>query len=63
MKDGWMQANVAQQLYQMGYQGIINTIKAAEGAEIPKRIDTGTFLVLPENVDQFIEENKLSVFM
>jgi ribose transport system substrate-binding protein len=63
MKDGWMQANVAQQLYQMGYQGIINTIKAAEGEEIPKRIDTGTFLVLPENVDKFIEDNKLSVFM
>jgi ribose transport system substrate-binding protein len=47
----------------MGYQGIKNTIKAARGEEIPKRIDTGTFLVLPENVDKFIEDNKLSVFM
>jgi ribose transport system substrate-binding protein len=63
MKDGWVQADVAQQLYQMGYQGIKSTIKAARGEDIPKRIDTGTFLVLPENVDKFIEDNKLSVFM
>lgn len=63
MKNGWIQADVAQQLYQMGYQGIKNTIKAARGEKLPKRIDTGTFMVLPENVDKFIEDNKLSVFM
>lgn len=63
MRDGWVQANVAQQLYKMGYQGIEIAIAAANGEEVDSRIDTGAFLVLPDNVEQFITDNRLGAFM
>jgi ribose transport system substrate-binding protein len=63
MRQGWVQADVAQQLYQMGFQGIQAVIKAVKGEKIPERIDTGTFLVLPGNVEKFIVDNKLGAFM
>jgi len=44
MDAGWVHANTAQMLYQMGYQGI----KAARGEDVAGRIDTGFFLVTPE---------------
>lgn len=63
MEDGWVQADVAQQLYKMGYQGIKTAIAAARGQTVEKRIDTGTAMVTPDNVKAFIEENKLGIFM
>ncbi len=63
MKQGWVQADVAQQLYQEGYQGIKTLIKAVKKEKVPSRVDTGTFLVLPSNVDKFVSDNKLGVFM
>jgi ribose transport system substrate-binding protein len=63
MRDGWVQANTAQQLYKMGYDGIKIAIAAAKGEDVEERVDTGAFLVLPENVEKFIEDNKLGVFM
>lgn len=63
MRDGWLQADVAQQLYKMGYLGIKTAIAAARGEEVEPWIDTGTTMVTPDNVEQFIEENKLGVFM
>jgi ribose transport system substrate-binding protein len=63
MRDGWVQANVAQQLYKMGYQGIEAAIAAANGEEVEARIDTGAFLVVPDNVEAFIEDNRLGAFM
>lgn len=47
MDAGWVQANTAQMLYQMGYQGIQAAVAAARGEDVSGRIDTGFFLVTP----------------
>lgn len=47
MDQGWVQADTAQMLYQMGYQGIKAAAAAARGEPVPPRIDTGFFLVTP----------------
>lgn len=48
MDEGWVHANTAQMLYQMGYQGIKAAAAAARGEGVSARIDTGFFLVTPE---------------
>ena len=48
MDAGWVHANTAQMLYQMGYQGIKAAAAAARGEDVVGRIDIGFFLVTPE---------------
>jgi ribose transport system substrate-binding protein len=48
MDEGWVHADTAQMLYQMGYQGIKAAAAAARGEDVSPRIDTGFFLVTPE---------------
>lgn len=47
MDEGWVHADTAQMLYQMGYQGIKAAAAAARGEDVSPRIDTGFFLVTP----------------
>ena len=47
MDEGWVHADTAQMLYQMGYQGIHAAVAAARGEAVSPRIDTGFFLVTP----------------
>ena len=47
MDEGWVHADTAQMLYQMGYQGIKAAAAAARGENVSGRIDTGFFLVTP----------------
>ena len=47
MDEGWLHADTAQMLYQMGYQGIKAAAAAARGETVSSRIDTGFFLVTP----------------
>ena len=47
MDAGWVHADTAQMLYQMGYQGIKAAAAAARGEAVSARIDTGFFLVTP----------------
>jgi ABC-type sugar transport system substrate-binding protein len=47
MDEGWVHADTAQMLYQMGYQGIKAAVAAARGEAVSARIDTGFFLVTP----------------
>jgi ABC-type sugar transport system substrate-binding protein len=61
MKQGKVQGDVAQFLYMIGYKGIEAAVKAAKGEPVEKRIDTGTMIVTPENVDAFIEDNHLTI--
>ena len=63
MKTGKVEGDVAQFLYQIGYVGIETAIKAARGETVDKRIDTGTMIVTPDNVDSFITDNGLEEFM
>jgi ribose transport system substrate-binding protein len=63
MKEGWQQANSAQMLAKIGKVGVESAIAAAQGKKIEKRIDTGSFLVLPTNVDQFAKDSGVAQFM
>ena len=47
MDEGWVHADTAQMVYQMGYQGIKAAAAAARGETVSSRIDTGFFLVTP----------------
>jgi ribose transport system substrate-binding protein len=63
MKQGWQQANAAQMLAKIGATGVETAIKAAKGEKVDKRIDTGSFLVLPSNVDSFAKDSGVAQFM
>lgn len=63
MKDGWQQANAAQMLAKIGQVGVETAIAAAKGQKVAARIDTGSFLVLPSNVDQFAKDSGVAQFM
>jgi ABC-type sugar transport system substrate-binding protein len=63
LRDGWIQADVAQMLYREGYEGVKTAIAAARGEPVPARIDTGHQVVTSENLDRFIAGNKLSDYM
>lgn len=63
MKQGWQQANAAQMLAKIGQVGVETAIAAAMGQKVSKRIDTGSFLVLPSNVDQFAKDSGVGQFM
>ena len=51
---GKMSATVAQFSYNMGYMGVENALKLANGESIPDNIDTGTVLVTKENAADFM---------
>ncbi len=63
MKQGWQQANAAQMLAKIGQVGVETAIAAAEGKKVDVRIDTGSFLVLPSNVDSFAKNSGVVQFM
>ncbi len=63
MKDGWQQANAAQMLAKIGQVGVETAIAAAKGSKVEARIDTGSFLVLPDNVDKFAADSGVGQFM
>ena len=51
---GEMSATIAQFSYNMGYMGVENALKLANGESIPDNIDTGTVLVTKENAGDFM---------
>jgi ABC-type sugar transport system substrate-binding protein len=63
LREGWIQADVAQMLYREGYDGVKAAVAAAKGEAVPQRIDTGHALVTGDNLDQFVTQNKLGQFM
>ena len=63
LRDGWIQADVAQMLYREGYDGVKTAVAAARGEPVPQRIDTGHALVTSDTLDQFVTQNKLGQFM
>ena len=63
MKQGWQQANAAQMLAKIGQVGVETAIAAAQGKTVEARIDTGSFLVLPANVDKFAKDSGVGQFM
>ena len=53
VKNGSMNATVAQMWYNMGYESIKLAEKVRNGEEIPAITDSGTAIVLPGDVDNW----------
>jgi ABC-type sugar transport system substrate-binding protein len=63
LRDGWIQADIAQMLYREGYDGVKAAISAGKGEAIPRRIATGHVLVTPPTLERFIADSRLARFM
>lgn len=61
LKEGTFAADVTQYPYKMGYEAVKAAVMAANGEKIEPRIDTGTLLVDPSNVDQYIQDNGIKL--
>lgn len=55
---GELTASVAQSPYNIGYKGVEAAVKAVKGEPVEKRIDTGTYLITKDNVQE--EQQKLN---
>lgn len=53
--DGSLAASVAQNPYEMGYQGVVNALKAINGEEVEDRIDSGAEIISKENAEERLE--------
>lgn len=56
IKHGTMDATVAQMWYKMGYESVKLAEKVRNGEEIPANTDSGTTIVMPEDVDAWAAE-------
>jgi ribose transport system substrate-binding protein len=51
LKAGTIDALIVQDPYKMGYTGVKFAIDALNGKQIPKRVDTGVYIITRENLD------------
>jgi ribose transport system substrate-binding protein len=51
LRDGFVQALIVQDPFKMGYLGVSYAVDAVHGKSIPKRVDTGVYVVTRENLD------------
>jgi ribose transport system substrate-binding protein len=56
IKDGKIDALIAQSPYNMGYLGVDAAVKYLKGEKVSNRIDTGTELVTIENCDKYMKK-------
>jgi ribose transport system substrate-binding protein len=52
---GTLAGSVAQNPYEMGYQGVANALKAISGEEVEARIDSGAEIISKENAEERLE--------
>lgn len=50
MEDGIIDAAALQNPYTMGYEGVVSILKLIHGEEVEKQVDTGVFILTPENM-------------
>jgi len=51
LKAGVIDALVVQDPYKMGYLGVIYAVDALNGKQLPKRVDTGVYIITRENLN------------
>lgn len=56
--DGGLAATIAQMPYDMGYQGVVNAVKAIKGEKVNKRIDSGVDVINKDNAAEKIKKLK-----
>lgn len=52
---GSLAGSVAQNPYEMGYQSVVNALKAINGEEVDQRIDSGAEIISSENAEEKLE--------
>lgn len=52
LKSGALDALIVQDPFKMGYEGVKAAVAVLNGKEIPKRLDTGVYVVTRENLNQ-----------
>ncbi len=52
LKSGALDALIVQDPFKMGYEGVKAAVAVLNGEEIPKRLDTGVYVVTRENLNQ-----------
>ncbi len=57
MKKNEINALILQNPFKMGYEGVKAVVRHIKGEKVEKRIDTGVYLITPENMDE--PDNKL----
>lgn len=53
--DGGLTGTIAQSPYNMGYEGVLNALKAINGEAIPERIDSGIEIVTADSAQEFLK--------
>ena len=61
IKDGTMAATVAQMWYDMGYGAVMLANDLRNGEEIPATTDSGATIIMPEDVDAWVEEMNIDL--
>ena len=56
MKEGTMAATVAQMWYRMGHEAVMLASQLKEGKELPATNDSGATIIMPEDIDAWVEE-------
>ena len=62
MKRGRVDADAAQFAYRMGYLAIKYAVYAARGKKIPSRIDTGSEVITPDNLHEFLKKAHMTLY-
>lgn len=50
IKNGTIEASILQSPYDMGYYGVVELLDIHQGTKVPKRVNTGFFLLTPKNL-------------
>lgn len=61
IKEGTMAATVAQLWYKIGYGGVMLANDLLNGKEIPAMTDAGVQIIMPEDVDAWVEANNIDL--
>ena len=61
IKDGTMAATVAQMWYDMGYGAVMLANDLRNGKEVPAKTDSGSTIIMPEDVDAWAEKMNIDM--
>ena len=61
IKDGTMAATVAQMWYDMGYGAVMLANDLRNGKEVPAKTDSGSTILMPEDVDAWAKKMNIDM--
>jgi len=61
MKDGYMDATVAQMWYEMGYEAVKLANDLRNGKDVPANNDSGAEIIMPDDIDKWAEKLEIEL--